>query len=126
MSLGGSASTALDDAVRRSVTAGVTYAIAAGNSSANACNSAPGRVSQALTVGSSTNGDARSSFSNFGTSWICSRLQKWNGLSWVIVARSEGSTSVEQIAYTGTAGFYRWRVYSFQGSGSHSFWLQQP
>jgi serine protease len=67
MSLGGGASTALDDAVRNSVAAGVTYAIAAGNSNANACNSSPARVSQALTVGSSTSSDARSSFSNFGT-----------------------------------------------------------
>jgi serine protease len=67
MSLGGGASTALDDAVRNSIAAGVTYAIAAGNSNANACNSSPSRVTQALTVGSSTNTDARSSFSNFGT-----------------------------------------------------------
>jgi serine protease len=67
MSLGGGASTALDDAVRNSIAAGVTYAVAAGNSNANACNSSPARVSQALTVGSSTSGDARSSFSNFGT-----------------------------------------------------------
>ena len=67
MSLGGGASTALDDAVRNSIEAGVTYAIAAGNSNANACNSSPARVSQALTVGSSTSADARSSFSNFGT-----------------------------------------------------------
>ena len=67
MSLGGGASTALDDAVRNSVASGVTYAVAAGNSNANACNSSPSRVSQALTVGSSTNTDARSSFSNFGT-----------------------------------------------------------
>jgi serine protease len=67
MSLGGGASTALDDAVRNSVAAGVTYAVAAGNSNANACSSSPSRVSQALTVGSSTSSDARSSFSNFGT-----------------------------------------------------------
>jgi serine protease len=67
MSLGGGASTALDDAVRNSVASGVTYAVAAGNSNANACLSSPSRVSQALTVGSSTNTDARSSFSNFGT-----------------------------------------------------------
>jgi serine protease len=66
MSLGGGASTALDDAVRNSVASGVTYAIAAGNSNANACASSPARVTQALTVGSSTNADARSSFSNFG------------------------------------------------------------
>jgi len=67
MSLGGGASTALDDAVRNSVASGVVYAIAAGNSNANACNSSPARVSEALTVGSSTSSDARSSFSNFGT-----------------------------------------------------------
>lgn len=67
MSLGGGASTALDDAVRNSVASGVTYAIAAGNSSANACNYSPARVSQALTVGSSTSSDARSSFSNDGS-----------------------------------------------------------
>ena len=67
MSLGGGASTALDDAVRRSIASGVTYAIAAGNSNADACSSSPARVSQALTVGSSTSADARSSFSNFGT-----------------------------------------------------------
>ena len=67
MSLGGGVSTALDDAVRNSIASGVTYAVAAGNSSANACNGSPARVSQALTVGSSTSGDARSSFSNYGT-----------------------------------------------------------
>jgi serine protease len=67
MSLGGGASSALDDAVRNSIASGVTYAIAAGNSNANACNSSPARVSQALTAGSSTSSDARSSFSNYGT-----------------------------------------------------------
>jgi subtilisin family serine protease len=67
MSLGGGASTALDNAVAGSINAGVTYAIAAGNSNANACNSSPARVPAALTVGSSTSTDARSSFSNFGT-----------------------------------------------------------
>jgi serine protease len=66
MSLGGGASTALDDAVRAAIASGVTFAIAAGNSNANACNSSPARVEQALTVGSTTNTDARSSFSNFG------------------------------------------------------------
>jgi subtilisin family serine protease len=67
MSLGGGASTALDTAVNNSINDGVTYAIAAGNSNANACNSSPARVANALTVGSTTTTDARSSFSNFGT-----------------------------------------------------------
>ncbi|WP_053227412.1 S8 family peptidase [Solirubrobacter soli] len=67
MSLGGGASTALDQAVQRSIADGVTYAIASGNSNANACNASPARVPEAITVNASTNTDARASFSNFGT-----------------------------------------------------------
>lgn len=67
MSLGGGASTALDNAVNNSISAGVAYAVAAGNSNANACNYSPARVANALTVGSTTSTDARSSFSNFGS-----------------------------------------------------------
>lgn len=67
MSLGGGASSSLDTAVRNSISAGVTYAVAAGNSNANASNFSPARVGEAITVGSSTSSDARSSFSNFGS-----------------------------------------------------------
>ena len=67
MSLGGSISSALDQAVANSIAAGVSYAIAAGNSNANACNASPARVASANTVGATTSSDARSSFSNFGT-----------------------------------------------------------
>ncbi|MCH0540123.1 S8 family peptidase [Streptomyces sp. MUM 203J] len=67
MSLGGGADTALDNAVRNSISSGVTYAIAAGNSNANASNYSPARVTEAITVGSTTSSDARSSFSNYGS-----------------------------------------------------------
>ena len=67
MSLGGGASSSLDTAVRNSIAAGVAYAIAAGNSNANAASFSPARVAEAITVGSSTSSDARSSFSNFGS-----------------------------------------------------------
>ena len=67
MSLGGSASSALDSAVSRSIADGVTYAVAAGNENVNACNSSPARVASAVTVGSTTSSDARSSFSNYGS-----------------------------------------------------------
>ena len=67
MSLGGPASTALDTAVRTSILSGVTYAVAAGNSNTNASMQSPARVSEAITVGSTTINDARSSFSNFGS-----------------------------------------------------------
>ena len=67
MSLGGGAYAPLDTAVRNSIASGVTYALAAGNSNANACNSSPSRVTEALVVGASTRTDARASFSNYGT-----------------------------------------------------------
>jgi subtilisin family serine protease len=67
MSLGGGASQATDDAVQRMYAAGVTVAVAAGNDNASACNYSPARAPNAITVGSTTNTDARSSFSNYGT-----------------------------------------------------------
>jgi len=67
MSLGGGASTTLDAAVTASIADGVAYGIAAGNDNANACNYSPARVATAITVGATTNTDARASYSNFGT-----------------------------------------------------------
>ena len=72
MSLGGSASTAMDQAVSRSIDDGVTYAIAAGNGNifgfaANACNSSPARVGAALTVSATDETDTKASWANFGS-----------------------------------------------------------
>ena len=72
MSLGGSASTALDTAVRGLINDGVTVAMSAGNGNqlgfpVNSCNQSPGRVAEGLTVGASDINDAKASFSNFGT-----------------------------------------------------------
>lgn len=67
MSLGGGASTALDDAVRNSVARSVTYVVAAGNSTADACRYSPARVAEAITVGATTSDDTRASYSNFGS-----------------------------------------------------------
>lgn len=66
MSLGGSVSPALDRAVCTSIQAGVSYAVAAGNESQDACNSSPSRVAEAIGVGASDRGDARAFFSNTG------------------------------------------------------------
>ena len=67
MSLGGGASTATDDAVARMTAAGVVVAVAAGNDNGDACSYSPARAASAITVGSTANTDARSSFSNFGS-----------------------------------------------------------
>jgi subtilisin family serine protease len=66
MSLGGGANQSTDDAVNRLHNAGVTVVVAAGNNNASACNYSPARAANAITVGSTTNTDARSSFSNYG------------------------------------------------------------
>ncbi len=263
MSLGGGASTAVDNSVQNAINAGVTMVVAAGNSNANACNYSPARAPNAITVGSTTSTDARSSFSNYGScldifapgssitsAWHTSNtatntisgtsmasphvagvaalylqgsptaspgtvrneivntatsgrltgigsgspnlllyslltgggtpppppgcggttytgtlsgtgansyqpgspgyyyssasgthtgnltgpsgtdfdlyLQKWNGSSWSIVSRSEGTTSTESISYNGTAGYYRWRIYSYSGSGSYTLCATMP
>jgi aqualysin 1 len=262
MSLGGGASTALDNAVNNSINDGVTYAIAAGNSNANACNYSPARVANAITVGATTSTDARSSFSNFGTcldifapgssitsAWYTSNtatntisgtsmatphvagaaalyldennsaspatvrnalvnsatqgvvtnpgsgspnrllytlggssppppppptgcaenysgslngagdydyhpngtyfytansgthrgcldgpsgvdfdlyLWKWNGFSWSTVAQGISSAPDETVTYSGTAGYYVWRVESYTGSGNYTFSLTRP
>jgi subtilisin family serine protease len=67
MSLGGGFSSAINTAVQNSIAAGVSYAVAAGNSNANACNYSPASAANALTVGSTTISDAKSSFSNHGS-----------------------------------------------------------
>lgn len=67
MSLGGSASSSLDTAVSNAIASGITFVVAAGNSNANACNYSPARAAAAITVGATTNTDARASYSNYGT-----------------------------------------------------------
>ncbi len=71
MSLGGGASTAIDDAVARMYNAGVPVIVAAGNGdrlgrAQNACNYSPARSPYAYTVGATTSTDAKASYSNYG------------------------------------------------------------
>ncbi len=67
MSLGGGASSSLDSAVASAVADGVTFAVAAGNSNADACRYSPARAASAITVGATTSTDARASYSNYGS-----------------------------------------------------------
>lgn len=274
MSLGGGASNALDDAIEAAIDSGVTFAVAAGNENSNACSGSPSRVDAALTVGSTTSSDSRSSFSNKGScvdifapgsgitsAWYSSNsatntisgtsmasphvagaaalyleaypgsspaevfnglvdsaasgkisnvgggspnlllqttfdgsgggggggdtptptptpdptdpcpgcehyagtlygtgdyeyqpngtyyfassgthnawlegagtdfdlyLWKWNGSNWQTVASSTSPTSSEAVSYSGSSGYYAWRIYSYSGSGGYDFWLDRP
>jgi subtilisin family serine protease len=72
MSLGGGASTALDDAVRNSIADGVSYAIAAGNGdilgfAVNACTVSPARVTEAMTISATDSSDRKPTWANIGT-----------------------------------------------------------
>ena len=71
MSLGGGASTALDNAVKNSIADGVSYAIAAGNGNMggvaqDACKYSPARVPEAITIGATDATDRKASWSNYG------------------------------------------------------------
>ena len=67
MSLGGGANSMVDAAVTAVHDAGLTVAVAAGNSATDACTASPARTPVALTVGATTSTDARASYSNLGT-----------------------------------------------------------
>ncbi len=55
-------------------------------------------------------------------------LQKWdsNRGAWAVVATSEGPGSGATINYTGTAGYYRYRVTASVGSGPYVLGLRVP
>lgn len=66
MSLGGGYSSATNTSATNLSASGVFLAVAAGNSSADACNSSPSSAPGTVTVAASTSTDARASYSNYG------------------------------------------------------------
>ena len=59
--------TAVNQAVAAAVNAGVVMVVAAGNSNVDACTFSPASEPLAITVGATTETDARAGFSNFGS-----------------------------------------------------------
>ncbi|WP_328971985.1 M4 family metallopeptidase [Streptomyces sp. NBC_00239] len=53
-------------------------------------------------------------------------LQKWNGSGWVDVAVSGSAGENEDIRYNGTAGYYRYVVDAYSGSGTYTLGLSAP
>lgn len=71
MSLGGPASSSVDEAVRRSIDDGISYAIAAGNGNFigrqdDACKYSPARVTEAMTISATNSSDDKPSWANYG------------------------------------------------------------
>lgn len=67
MSLGGSYSSAVNQAVRSATSAGLFFAVAAGNDGEDASNSSPASEASACTVGATDKNDVFASFSNYGS-----------------------------------------------------------
>lgn len=67
LSLGGGASSAVDQAIRAAHNSGIVTVVAAGNESRDACQYSPAREPLAITVASTDSSDRRSSFSNTGS-----------------------------------------------------------
>ncbi len=60
-------SAALNQSIANAVAAGVTFVVAAGNSSADACSASPSSAPSAIVVGATDISDAFASFSNYGS-----------------------------------------------------------
>jgi streptogrisin C len=52
--------------------------------------------------------------------------QKWNGSSWSNVASGITSGPDETLTYSGTSGYYRYRVHAYSGSGSYTMAYSAP
>merc|ERR1719223_2461917 len=68
MSLGGRGRSRMEEqAVAKAMQAGITVVVAAGNEQDDACKYTPAFVQQAITVGATSSGDVRASYSNYGS-----------------------------------------------------------
>merc|ERR1719262_1683188 len=99
MSLGGSGTqSAMRNAVDAAVNAGVSVVVAGGNSNSDACRFSPAFVPAAITVGSTTSTDTRSSFSNYGA---CTNI--WAPGSSVVSASHVSDTASTSLSGTSMA-----------------------
>ena len=110
MSLGGSASSAVDTAVNNSINDGVTYAVAAGNGifgglfHANACNYSPARVPNAITVSATSSSDTKASWANYGScvDWFAPGVSITS--AWYTSSTATNTISGKSMATPHTAG----------------------
>jgi subtilisin family serine protease len=106
LSARGPANAAVDLAVMKSIQAGITFVVAAGNDSTDACKYSPARVEAAITVGATTGWDVRASFSNFGScldlfapgARIGSAWHTSNTATWTLSGTSMASPHVAGVA----------------------------
>lgn len=98
MSVGGGASTAMDNAVATLTNANIHVVVAAGGSNTDAANTSPARAPSAITVGSATITNTRASFSNYG-----SVIDIWAPGQNIISAWIGSTTATNNISGTSTS-----------------------
>jgi len=99
MSLGGRGTNqAMRDSVDTAVDAGVTVVVAGGNDNMDSCRFSPAFIPSAITVGSTTRRDARSSFSNYGS---CTNI--WAPGSNIVSASHRSDSSSVSLSGTSMA-----------------------
>jgi hypothetical protein len=57
-----------------------------------------------------------------GTDFDLELQYSTDNTNWAVVASSTSTSPSEHINYFGSAGYYRWRVYSYSGSGVYRFY----
>jgi subtilisin family serine protease len=119
MSLGGGASQALDNAVRKSAASGVFYALAAGNDGDNACNLSPARAGAGtnngiMTVAATSSTDNAASWSNYG-----SCVDIWApGVSILSTRKGGGTTTMSGTSMASPHGAGGGALYLFSHTGA--------
>ncbi|UVS79108.1 S1 family peptidase [Actinokineospora sp. UTMC 2448] len=53
-------------------------------------------------------------------------LERWTGSGWAAAASGTSAAADEEVEYSGQAGYYRWRVHAYSGTGAYTLLAAKP